>query len=62
MSDSFKAYYQSEIGLIEISATEAGLKSLNFVDEKPVDDVTVHPALEECLAQIDQYFQGTSQP
>jgi methylated-DNA-[protein]-cysteine S-methyltransferase len=61
MNDPFKAYYQSEIGLIEISGTEAGLKSLNFVDEKSVDDVIVHPALEECLAQIDQYFQGTRQ-
>ena len=61
MSDSFKAHYQSEIGLIEISGTENGLKSLNFVDQKTVDDVTVHPTLEECLAQIDQYFQGTRQ-
>ncbi len=59
MSDSFKAYYQSEIGLIEISGTEHGLKSLNFVDQKSGEAVSVDPALEECVAQLDQYFKGT---
>ena len=50
-----KAHYKSPIGLIEITGNEAGILSLNFLEEV-VDTFDVHPCLKECLKQIDEYF------
>jgi methylated-DNA-[protein]-cysteine S-methyltransferase len=56
----YKAYYESEIGTIEIACSGRGLTSLAFVEE-------VDPAAEsgevvcEPLKQVEEYFQGTRQ-
>ena len=59
MIQHFQAFYQSEIGLIEIIGTETAITSLNFVDDDCTDSTAVHPTLEECVSQLDGYFQGT---
>jgi methylated-DNA-[protein]-cysteine S-methyltransferase len=58
MIRKYKAYYRSEIGLIEISGTEDGILSLGFVEEESVDNSGISPCLEKCIEQLDEYFRG----
>jgi len=55
--ETYKAYYKSEIGLIEITGTEQEILSVDFVEDKPVDTI-VPECLKDCVRQIDEYFKG----
>jgi methylated-DNA-[protein]-cysteine S-methyltransferase len=59
MNKTHKAYYGSEIGLIEIIGTEEGILSLDFLEEGSMDNSEIHPCLEKCVEQLDEYFRGT---
>jgi len=59
MDNKHKAYYGSEIGLIEIIGTEEGILSLDFLEEGSKGHNEIHPCLEKCVEQIDEYFRGT---
>jgi methylated-DNA-[protein]-cysteine S-methyltransferase len=59
MTQPFEAFLESDIGLIEIIGTEAGLISVNFVDDPTGDAAVVHPTLQECVSQLEAYFKGT---
>ena len=52
------ANYQSDIGQIRIVGTEAGLLSLEFIEDVQKVNKIVHPCLKECLNQLDEYFCG----
>lgn len=52
------AYYQSPIGLLEITADEEGITSLYFVDERSKPVSKNDPVLKECLIQLEEYFTG----
>jgi methylated-DNA-[protein]-cysteine S-methyltransferase len=58
LMEKYKAYYKSEIGFIEIIGTEQEILSVDFIEEKPVDNTEVPLCLKECLKQIDEYFKG----
>lgn len=58
MSDSYKVYYRSPIGLIEIVARREGISFLGFVEKESPDSSEVPPCLTECFKQIDEYFMG----
>lgn len=55
---NFTAYYPSPIGLLEIKADEEAITSLVFV-EKAESPQVVSPLLEQCMAQLAAYFEGT---
>jgi methylated-DNA-[protein]-cysteine S-methyltransferase len=57
MTNFFRTYYESPIGLIEVVGTDSALNSLNFV-EQPLDVPTSHPYLDTVIGQLDQYFRG----
>ena len=57
MEQKYKDYYNSPIGLIEITGARNSLASLYFVNEKTSGDKS-NDYLEMCIAQIDEYFQG----
>jgi methylated-DNA-[protein]-cysteine S-methyltransferase len=59
MNKTHKAYYQSEIGLIEVIGNEEGILSLDFLEEGSMDNSETHPCLEQCVEQLDEYFRGT---
>jgi methylated-DNA-[protein]-cysteine S-methyltransferase len=50
-------YYQSPIGLVEITGDAAGVHSLDFV-EKPRHESLSNPNLEKAVKQLSGYFQG----
>jgi methylated-DNA-[protein]-cysteine S-methyltransferase len=59
MNKEHKAYYGSEIGLIEIIGTEEGILSLDFLEEGSKGHHEIDPCLEKCVEQLDEYFRGT---
>ena len=56
MIKKYKAYYKSEIGLIEIKGTEDEILSLNFAEES-MNNFEIPPCLKECVKQLDEYFR-----
>jgi methylated-DNA-[protein]-cysteine S-methyltransferase len=51
-------YYSSPIGLIEITGNEEGITTLYFVDKITNNTTKIHPALKECVYQLEEYFKG----
>ena len=61
MENVYKAYYESEPGLIEITAGEKGIISLCFTKKKSSfssDSKRFPVHLKECIRQLDEYFKG----
>jgi methylated-DNA-[protein]-cysteine S-methyltransferase len=52
------AHYQSPIGTVEIEGTNEGIATLDFVDRPQVGYGMVSEVLEECVKQLDEYFNG----
>jgi len=53
-----KAFYNSPIGLIEITGTGDSITSLYFVEEGFNPQFKPNPYLENCAVQLDEYFKG----
>ncbi len=58
-----RAYYQSELGTMEIKGTNGAITSILFVEEAgeqhPAESGTSVPEyLASCIRQLDEYFQG----
>lgn len=54
---TYKAYHQSEIGMIEIIGTEKEILTAEFV-KKVAATSEIPPLLKRCLEEIDEYFKG----
>jgi len=54
----YKDYYESEIGLIEITASGSALKTLYFVNERDEDGSGSNDVLSDTKLQLDEYFSG----
>lgn len=57
MRKEYKAYYKSEIGIVEITSSEDAVLSIYFVD-KEGETVEMPKILKEAYNQIDEYFKG----
>ncbi len=58
---TFKAYYKSPLGPIEITASQDSIIALNFVDEMLPENGELTFCVKACLKQIDEYFRGDRQ-
>ena len=56
--ETYRAYYKSPIGWIEIRSNGKEITALDFVSRKSRTD-NIHPSLAEALRQLDEYFKGT---
>lgn len=54
------AYYSSPIGVIKIEGDEAGIHSLEFLEEETLP-APLSPSLQECVQQLQEYFHGDRQ-
>ena len=52
------AYYQAPIGAVEIVGTQDNIVALNFVDNKKSTDDELPITLQDCVRQIDEYFNA----
>ncbi len=55
---TYKAYYKSPLGPIEIVGAQDSILSLDFVDKELAGDADLPFCLKTCLKQIDEYFSG----
>jgi methylated-DNA-[protein]-cysteine S-methyltransferase len=51
------ARIQSPVGIIEITGSEAGIRSVIFMD-KSSEPTPVPDCLQECVTQLNEYFAG----
>lgn len=54
---TFKTYYKSPIGTVEIKGTQNSVVAVNFVDQAQSADDDLPWCIRECAKQIDEYFQ-----
>ncbi len=57
MTETLTTYYRSPIGILEITGSQQGITSIDFVDDAIENGGTL-PALGECVSQLDEYFGG----
>ncbi len=55
---TYKTYYKSPLGPIEIVGTQDNILSLNFVEDMMQRDAELPFCVKACLKQIDEYFKG----
>lgn len=56
MNELYKAFYESEIGVVELEGSEDGITYVGFTGVKEHD--AVPGCLEEACKQIREYFEG----
>jgi len=56
--ETYKTYYKSPLGPIEIVGAQDSILSLGFVEDMPLGDAELPFCLKACLKQIDEYFKG----
>jgi methylated-DNA-[protein]-cysteine S-methyltransferase len=54
----YKTYVDSEIGLLEICASDKGITAVNFMVEEEVGLRDAHPLLNTCVEELAEYFRG----
>ncbi|PHS67007.1 MAG: cysteine methyltransferase [Flavobacterium sp.] len=52
-------YFKSPIGTLEIKGNQDGLSSLHFLDSKEKPPLKTSKHLQETVAQLQEYFEGT---
>ena len=58
MKPQYRAYYDSPIGILEITGTEQGITGVHFVKEKKNPDPSIPLPLKDCCRQLYEYFVG----
>ncbi|MEM7657670.1 MAG: methylated-DNA--[protein]-cysteine S-methyltransferase [Bacteroidota bacterium] len=53
-----KTYGDTPLGPIEITASEAGIRSLSFTDYPTYEINPSHSHLLQCIEQLEEYFEG----
>ena len=51
----YQAYYESELGLLEITANDKGITSVIFVDERQEEHT--NEMIDQCINELDEYFK-----
>ena len=55
---TFKAYYPSPIGPVEISGTQEAIVSVGFVKKQLPNDRNLPACVKDGIRQLDEYFKG----
>jgi len=55
---TYRAYYKSPLGPIEIVGTPDSILALDFVEDMLPGDDELSFCVKECLKQLDEYFKG----
>lgn len=60
MQEIYVGYYESPIGLIEISGTDDAVRSLDFVEERR-DGCHSKRVVDQAMKEMKEYFEGNRQ-
>ena len=55
---TYKTYYKSLLGPIEIVGSQDSILSLDFVEDMQPENGELTFCVKECLKQLDEYFKG----
>jgi len=55
MAENLTAFYNSPIGVLEITESDEGVTSVLFVENHSAISI-IPPGLEDCVNQLDEYF------
>lgn len=55
------AYFHSTFGCFQIVGSALGIQSVKLTDEANCTDAPVPATLQDCVQQLDEYFQGKRQ-
>lgn len=55
---TYKTYYKSPLGPLEIIGDPDSILEVNFVEDMPAGDNELTFCIKECVKQIDEYFKG----
>ena len=55
---NYVKYYQTHIGWTEIRSNEESITHLTIVNEPGDNSETIPEVINECIAQLDEYFMG----
>ena len=58
MAELFRAFYDSPVGILELTSTEKGLCGLYFMEHKPLPE-NPNDILQKTAGQLDEYFNGS---
>ena len=58
---TYKAYYKSPLGPIEIIGSQDSILTVNFVEEILIGEDELPFCVKECWKQLDEYFKGDRQ-
>lgn len=58
MEQFYKAYYDSPIGILEITGTKQEITGVHFVETKRNPDPSIPLPLKDCCKQLYEYFVG----
>lgn len=61
MNGIYKGYLNSGAGMLEITASDEGIKSVNFIDQIPDEEYPQNEHAEKCIRQLSEYFSGERQ-
>lgn len=61
MNEIYKGYLNSGAGMLEIIASDEGIKSVNFIDQIPDEEFTQNEHVKQCIQQLSEYFNGERQ-
>lgn len=59
MESSQTAYYKTPIGTAKIVGDVHGIHAITVLDEAIKTSTTIPECLQDCIQQLDEYFQGT---
>ena len=58
MQQVYNAYYDSPIGILEITGTDQAITNVRFVDKKVDPEPSIPLPLKDCCRQLYEYFVG----
>jgi methylated-DNA-[protein]-cysteine S-methyltransferase len=58
MKNLHRYYYDSPIGILEITGSETGITGVNFVEKKVDPEPSIPQPLKDCCRQLYEYFVG----
>lgn len=56
--ENYITYYDSPLGLLELTSNETGISSIHFCDEQRNETTSLNPVLQQCIDQLNDYFEG----
>ena len=56
---TYTSYYSCPLGQLKLQCSDEHLQAVLFTKEEGQSQNDEHPFLEKCIAQLDEYFQGS---